>query len=84
MNKNQVWKLFFVLLIIFISLGLISPFEDRELGKYALGQVTSDANTSNHVGYETFDEVIETHVGNYPMTNQSIFVHCAILVPPTN
>ena len=60
MNKNQVWKLFFVLLIIFISLGLISPFEDRELGEYALGQVTSDANTSNHVGYETFDEVIET------------------------
>ena len=60
MNKNQVWKLFFVLLIIFISLGLISPFEDRELGEYALDQVTSDANGSNHVGYEAFDEVIET------------------------
>ena len=60
MNKNQVWKLFFVLILIFISLGLVSPFEDRELGEYASSQVTSDANASNHVGYETFDEVIDT------------------------
>ena len=60
MNKNQVWKLFFVLLILLISFGLISPFEDRELGEYALSQVTSDANASNHVGYETFEEVIDT------------------------
>jgi SecD/SecF fusion protein len=60
MNKTQVWKLLFVVLIIFISLGLISPFEDRELGEYALSQVTSEANSSNHLGYETFDEVIET------------------------
>ena len=60
MNKNQVWKLFFVLLILLISFGLISPFEDRELGEYALSQVTSDANASNHLGYETFEEVIDT------------------------
>ena len=60
MNKTQVWKLLFVVLIIFISLGLISPFEDRELGEYAQSQVTSEANSSNHLGYETFDEVIET------------------------
>ena len=60
MNKNQVWKLFFVLLILLISFGLISPFEDRELGEYALSQVTSDANASNHLGYETFEEVLDT------------------------
>ena len=60
MNKIQGWKLLFVVLIIFISLGLISPFEDRELGEYAQSQVTSEANSSNHIGYETFDEVIET------------------------
>ena len=60
MNKNQVWKLFFVLLILLISFGLISHFEDRELGEYALSQVTSDANASNHLGYETFEEVIDT------------------------
>jgi SecD/SecF fusion protein len=60
MNKNQVWKLFFVLVIIFISFGLASPFEDRELGEYASDQATSDANSSNHVGYETFDEVVDT------------------------
>ncbi|MDA8990698.1 protein translocase subunit SecD [Opitutales bacterium] len=60
MNKNQVWKLFFVLVIIFISFGLVSPFEDRELGEYASDQATSDANSSNHVGYETFDEVVDT------------------------
>ena len=60
MNKTQVWKLLFVVLIIFISIGLISPFENRELGEYAQSQVTSEANSSNHLGYETFDEVIET------------------------
>ena len=60
MNKNQIWKLIFILLIIGVCFGLISPFSDRELGEYALGQVTSEANESNHVGYETFAEVIET------------------------
>ena len=60
MNKNQVWKLLFVVLLFFISLGLISPFEDRELGEYAQSQVTTDANSSNHIGYESFDEVIDT------------------------
>ena len=60
MNKNQIWKLIFILLIIGVCFGLISPFADRELGEYALGQVTSEANESNHVGYETFAEVIET------------------------
>ena len=60
MNKTQVWKLLFVVLIIFISFGLISPFEDRELGEYAQSQVTSEANSSNHIGYESFDEVIDT------------------------
>ena len=60
MNKTQVWKLLFVVLIIFISFGLISPFEDRELGEYAQSQATSEANSSNHIGYESFDEVIDT------------------------
>ena len=32
--------------------------EDRELGEYALSQVTSDANASNHAGHENFSEVI--------------------------
>ena len=66
MNKNQVWKLFFVILIIFISLGLVSPFEDRELGEYAASQVTSEANASNHVGYETFAEVLDTLTRQLP------------------
>ena len=60
MNKTQVWKLLFVVLIIFISFGLISPFEDRELGEYAQSQATSEANSSNHIGYESFDEVIDS------------------------
>ena len=34
-------------------------FEDRSLGEYALGQVTSEANASNHLGHESFSEVIE-------------------------
>ena len=59
MNKNQVWKLFFILLVLIVSFGLISPFEDQEIGSYASNQVTSEANSSDHVGYETFAEVID-------------------------
>ena len=36
------------------------PFRGSRAWRIHLDQVTSDANASNHVGYETFDEVIET------------------------
>ena len=59
MNKTTTWKLFFTFLIIIISFSLITPFEDQELGEYALSQVSSEANASNHIGHEDFSEVIE-------------------------
>ena len=58
MNRSNTWKLIFTALIAAISVTLILPFEDRELGEYALSQVTSDANASNHAGHENFSEVI--------------------------
>ena len=58
MNRSNTWKLIFTALITAISITLILPFEDRELGEYALSQVTSDANSSNHTGHESFSEVI--------------------------
>ena len=59
MSKSNFWKLFAAILIVAISFALISPYEDRELGEYALSQVTSDANASHHVGHESFSEVID-------------------------
>jgi SecD/SecF fusion protein len=58
MNKSTAWKLLFTLLIILISFSLITPFEDQELGEYALSQVSSEANASDHIGHENFSEVI--------------------------
>ena len=59
MNKTNFWKLGFALFIVFISFILITPFDDRELSEYALSQVTSEANETDHVGHETFGEVLE-------------------------
>ena len=53
------WKLLFAFIILLLSFSLITPFEDRELGVYALGQVSSEANASDHIGHESFSEVIE-------------------------
>jgi SecD/SecF fusion protein len=58
MNRSNTWKLIFTALLAAISVTLILPFEDRELGEFALSQVTSDANASNHAGHENFSEVI--------------------------
>ena len=59
MNKSTYGKLIFTFLIILISFSLIQPFEDQELGGYALSQVSSEANSSNHTGHENFAEVID-------------------------
>ena len=59
MNRSNTWKLIFTAIIAAISILGILPFEDRELGAYALTQVTSDANSSNHAGHEKFSEVID-------------------------
>ena len=59
MNKSIIWKLLFTTLVILVSFSLITPFEDQELGEFALTQVSSEANSSNHVGHESLSEVVE-------------------------
>ena len=59
MNRSNSWKLIFTALLTAISVTLILPFEDQELGDYALSQATSDANSSDHAGHEKFSEVID-------------------------
>ena len=71
MNRSITWKLIFTILLTVISVSLIVPLEDRELGAYALSQVTSDANASNHSGHEKFSEVIDNLRLQLP-SNQSI------------
>ena len=59
MNKSTLWRLLITFLILLISLALITPFEDQELGEFALSQVSSEANASDHIGHESFSEVID-------------------------
>ena len=58
MNKSIIWKLLFTALVILVSFSLITPFEDQN-GEFALTQVSSEANSSNHVGHESLSEVVE-------------------------
>jgi SecD/SecF fusion protein len=71
MNKTTTWKLLFTFLIILISFSLVTPFEDQELGEYALSQVSSEANASNHAGHENFAQVID-NLRNQLTEDQSI------------
>ena len=71
MNKTTTWKLLFTFLIILISFSLVTPFEDQELGEYALSQVSSEANASNHAGHENFAQVID-NLRNQLTEEQSI------------
>jgi len=59
MNSSSNWKILSIFLLAAFSLSLILPLEDQNLGEYALGQVTSDANASDHAGHEQFSEVID-------------------------
>ncbi|HCY58687.1 MAG TPA: hypothetical protein DHU78_07525, partial [Opitutae bacterium] len=60
MNRSTIWRLGITLFLVLVSISLVSPLDDRNLADYASGQVTSEANASNHIGHETFAEVIET------------------------
>ena len=59
MNKSTLWRLLITFLILLISFALITPIEDQELGEFALSQVSSEANASDHIGHESFSEVID-------------------------
>ena len=59
MTKSDYWKLSLTIFTLMVGISLITPFSDRPLEQYALSQVTSDANSSNHMGHETFKEVID-------------------------
>ena len=66
MNRSTIWRLGITLFLVLISISLVSPLDDRNLANYASDQVTSEANASNHVGHETFAEVIETIKSQIP------------------
>ena len=73
MNKSTIWRIGIALSLLLISLALVSPFEDRNLGEYALSQVTSDANSSDHVGHETFSEVLDNIKNQLPAETEVDF-----------
>ncbi|MEC8013060.1 MAG: protein translocase subunit SecD [Verrucomicrobiota bacterium] len=73
MNKSTFWRIGIALSLLLISLALVSPFEDRNLGEYALSQVTSDANSSDHVGHETFSEVLDNIKNQLPAETEVDF-----------
>ena len=58
MTKSTTWKLFFIIFLVLISFALITPFEDQELGEYALSQANSQADAIKHPGHENFSDVI--------------------------
>jgi SecD/SecF fusion protein len=59
MNSSSNWKILSIFLLAAFSVSLILPLEDQNLGEYALSQVTSDANESDHAGHEQFSEIID-------------------------
>ena len=58
MTKSSIWKILFILFIVLISFSLITPFEDNELGEYALSQANSKADATEHPQHVEFSEVI--------------------------
>ena len=71
MTRSNTWKLGIISIIIILGYSLITPLEDRALGDYALNQVTSEANASDHQGHETFSEVIQ-NIRNQLPSEESI------------
>jgi SecD/SecF fusion protein len=58
MKKSTTWKLFFIIFLVLISFALITPFEDQELGEYALSQANSQSDAIKHPGHKNFSDVI--------------------------
>ena len=58
MTKSSIWKILFILFIVLISFSLITPFEDHELGEYALSQANSKADATAHPQHVEFSEVM--------------------------
>ncbi len=58
MPKIVLWKFLMTTFLVLVSFALITPFDDRDLGEYALSQATSDANATLFPDYQTFDKVL--------------------------
>ena len=58
MPKTVLWKFLTTAFLITVSLVLITPFDDQDLGDYALSQSNSDANESLYPSYVTFDNIL--------------------------
>ena len=58
MPKTVLWKFLTTAFLITVSLVLITPFDDQDLGDYALSQSNSDANKTLYPSYVTFDNIL--------------------------
>ncbi|MBT3570703.1 MAG: hypothetical protein HN494_17780, partial [Opitutae bacterium] len=58
MPKNVLWKFLPTAFLVLVSIALITPFDDQDLGDYALSESTSDANATRYPNYLTFEKVL--------------------------
>ena len=58
MPKNVLWKFLPTAFLVLVSFTLITPFDDQDLGEYALSQSTSDANATLYPNYLKFEKVL--------------------------
>ena len=58
MPKNVFWKFLPTAFLVLVSLALITPFDDQDLGDYALSESTSDANATLYPNHLTFEKVL--------------------------
>jgi len=57
MTKSSIWKIIFILFLALISFSLITPFEDQNLGDYAISQASTSADASKYPEHESFSDV---------------------------
>ena len=57
MTKSSIWKIIFILFLALISFSLITPFEDQNLGDYAISQASTTADASKYPEHESFSDI---------------------------
>lgn len=58
MPKLVLWKFLLTTFLVLVSFALITPFEDQDLGEYALSQATSEANATLYPDYGNLEKVL--------------------------
>ena len=71
MPKSVLWKFLPTTFLVLVSVALITPFEDQDLGEYALSQTTSEANATLYPDYGKL-EIIISEIRNGLSEGESI------------